>query len=79
MSRSVAFCTPEENPSFAIHFVAEGYIPWGPGSDGLHVQDDFGNLVQSLPQDHYWYSSVIPSHILRMWMSGPRDTQYAYH
>lgn len=79
MSHSISFCSNQENPEFATQFISEGYIPWGPGHSGLHIQDDFGNLIRSLPQDHYWYATATSGHILTMRLGTTRDTQYAYH
>jgi hypothetical protein len=76
---TTTFWTKQENPAFAMQLMTEGYIPWGPDHGGLHIQDDFGTLIKSLPQDHYWYTSDTASHILTMWLSQSRDTQYAYH
>lgn len=41
-----------DNECFGIQIIGCGYIPWSPYG-GLHVMDDFGNLIQVLPQFYY--------------------------
>lgn len=48
----IQYCSKAESPNFAHHFVGYGYIPWSPHG-GRHIMDDFGELRQALPQDHF--------------------------
>jgi hypothetical protein len=51
-----------------------GYIPWAPLA-GRHVMDDFGWLVQALPQDHYHPDPTWAT----LWYHWSQDLVYFFH
>lgn len=48
----IHYLSRTESPSHAIQIIEQGYIPWSP-EGGRHTMDDFGTLIQTLPQDYY--------------------------
>lgn len=63
-----------ESFGVADQIMGQGYIPYYPFG-GRHIMDDFGNLIQSLPQHQYDYE---PKGIDWRLMWG-YDIQYMYH
>jgi len=58
----------------ASQIMGIGYVPYSPFVV-RHIMDDFGDLIQSLPQDHWEYEPK-GIHWRNMW---GYDIQYMYH
>ena len=65
---------PYKDRMFADQIMGDSYIPFGsPG--GRHIMDDFGSLIQALPQSKHDYE-IRGLDWRIMWNC---DIQYMYH
>lgn len=72
MAHWINYTGKKECEIYADQVIGIGYIPWSPAM-GRHIMDDYGELKQALPQDHY-----LDERDNYMWEFF-KDSQYSYH
>lgn len=74
---------PVPNWDIAMQVVGFGYVPYSTEKNGhaggLHAMDDFGNLVQTLPQNHHFEQERRYDAQYRDWGAFGVDDSYFVH
>lgn len=74
---------PVPNWDISSHRVGQDYIPYATAKNGMtggrHVMDDFGDLRQALPKDHYLEQYSREATQYAYWGPYGVDDTYFYH